>query len=102
MISIRKTGQCSLSSTVLCFSLLLLILTATPRVSAKFYEPSSTEREVWKVGEVHKIPYDTKITNYSIAIWQILDGGDKGRMGPVLVREWPSSVVPAIFPSPTL
>ena len=84
-------------STSLRLSSLFLLLSAVP-VLAKFYEPS-TQREVWKVGEVHKIPYDTKITNYSIAIWQILEGGDKGRQGPVLVREWSWS---SHFPSPTL
>ncbi len=79
-------AQLRLAGNLLRLSTLAILLSPC-LVSAKFFAPSATQREVWNVGEVHKISYDTTIRNYSITIWQILPGGDKGHQGPILVRE---------------
>ncbi|KAK4034209.1 hypothetical protein C8A01DRAFT_39340 [Parachaetomium inaequale] len=56
-----------------------------PLVYSQFLTPL-TERQVFRVGEVQKIQYRTKLTEYTIAIWQQALAGGAANLGPVVVR----------------
>ncbi|KAL2129001.1 hypothetical protein VTI74DRAFT_8370 [Chaetomium olivicolor] len=66
-------------------TLLGLILCTVSSASAQFFQPL-TKREVWRIGEVHTIHYNTKLTNYTIALWQQAMAGGSATIGPILVR----------------
>jgi hypothetical protein len=57
-----------------------------PFASAQFFTPVS-KRQLWRVGEVQKITYNTKLTNYTIALWQQALAGGAATLGPTLFRE---------------
>lgn len=62
---------------------LLLVL---PLASARseFFVPGPPPYPRWKAGDVQKIRYRTTFTEYTIALWQQLDGA--GNLGPILFR----------------
>lgn len=81
---VPKPGLYGLAWTLL--RLLALSLLLSTAVSAQFFQPSKTG-EVWRVGDVITIQYQTTIPNYTIALWQeALPRRGKAALGPVLVR----------------
>jgi hypothetical protein len=61
-------------------------LALLPLVSSQFLTPL-TERQLFRVGEVQKIQYRTKLTEYTIALWQQALAGGGATPGPVVVRK---------------
>ncbi|KAL0943086.1 uncharacterized protein CTRU02_200971 [Colletotrichum truncatum] len=65
--------------------LAVLLLAIVPSVTSQFFSPTQ-RREVWRIGETRKIGYNTKFTNYSIALWQQALAGGSANIGPVVVE----------------
>ncbi|KAF9872990.1 hypothetical protein CkaCkLH20_09500 [Colletotrichum karsti] len=62
----------------------VLLFTVIPLVSPQFLNPSQ-RREVWRIGETKKVTYNTKLKNYTIALWQQAIAGGSAELGPILV-----------------
>jgi hypothetical protein len=83
----RRFGRCGLASALLRLSAFFLFV--SPFVAAKFFQPAKAD-EVWTVGDVIDVQYQTTMTNYTIAIWQETLLNTKQRRslpGPVLARQ---------------
>lgn len=53
----------------------------------QFFQPGVGE--VWRVGDIMTIEYQTTLTNYTIALWQeALPKADAARKGPILYRKY--------------
>lgn len=66
--------------------LLTFSLSLSTAASAQIFQPSKNG-EVWRVGDVITIEYQTTKPNYTIALWQeALPRRGEAAMGPVLVR----------------
>jgi hypothetical protein len=65
------------------FGQLIVLLLTTP-VVAQFANPGGPEREVWTVGDVQSITYETEFSEYTIALWQKNSSEDTARQGPII------------------
>ncbi|KAK2741690.1 hypothetical protein CKAH01_07031 [Colletotrichum kahawae] len=65
--------------------LAVLLFTTVPLVSSQFLNPSQ-RRELWRIGETRKIQYNTKLENYTIALWQQAIAGGSATLGPIIVE----------------
>ncbi|KAK4137118.1 hypothetical protein BT67DRAFT_95508 [Trichocladium antarcticum] len=54
-------------------------------VCAQFITPI-TKRQLWRVGDVQTITYNTKFTNYTIALWQQAMAGGSATLGPIVFK----------------
>ncbi len=72
-------------------ALLACVFALSPLVSSQFLDPT-TKRQQFRVGEPKTIRYNTKLTNYTIAIWQQAVAGGSATLGPVVVRESPPNL----------
>lgn len=56
------------------------------KTSGQFFQPGVGE--VWRVGDIMTIEYQTTLTNYTIALWQeALPKANAARKGPILFRK---------------
>lgn len=78
--------------------LVALLLISAISVSAQFFTPQRRD-EVWRVGEQRTIRYYTKITNYTIALWQEAPSNNFAIRGPILVGESVTIAI-ALLPGP--
>jgi hypothetical protein len=67
---------------------LACLFVLVPLVASQFLNPPQA-RQQFRVGEVQKIRYRTKLVNYTIALWQQAMAGGSADLGPVVVRESP-------------
>ena len=69
-------------------SLLFLFpgLSYAANAPGQFFQPGAGE--VWRVGDIMTIEYQTTLTNYTVALWQeALPKADAARKGPILYRK---------------
>lgn len=64
--------------------LALLLFTTVPLVSSQFLNPSQS-RELWRIGQTRKVQYNTKLEEYTIALWQQAIAGGSATLGPIIV-----------------
>lgn len=65
--------------------LAVLLFAIIPPATSQFFSPTQS-RELWRVGETKKIQYNTKFTQYTIALWQQALAGGSANLGPVIFR----------------
>ena len=69
-------------------ALLACVLVLNPLVASQFFNPT-TARQQFRVGELLTVRYNTKLVNYTIAIWQQAMAGGSADLGPAIVRKSP-------------
>lgn len=66
--------------------LVFLLAAAVPVLSGFFTNPARYRRELWQIGEIETIEYETDYEEYAIALWQQSLSQDAANMGPIIFR----------------
>ncbi|KAL6862560.1 hypothetical protein ACO1O0_002795 [Amphichorda felina] len=66
--------------------LVFLLAAAVPVLSGFFTNPARYRRELWQIGEIETIEYETDYEEYTIALWQQSLSQDAANMGPIIFQ----------------